>query len=284
MRNDFCVIIPSYKRSNNLITLKTLNKCNYTGDWYILVGIDDDTLDSYINNFGKEHILTFNKDEIEVDLMDSFDDKRCVVFARNAIPNIVKNLGYKYFLVLDDDYTEIRYRWNVNGSLASRYCLDADELFEVMIDLLNSSDKLSCVALAQTGDYIGGAEGGFYLDQGNRIRKIMNSFFCDVDKPFKFYGRINEDVNAYVLEQQRGKVFLTVKEASINQEDTQQNTGGLTDIYLNLGTFIKSFYTVIGCPSAVKLNEMGVNHRRIHHNVKWNNAVPKIISERYKKK
>ena len=284
MRSDFCVIIPSYKRANNFDTLHTLERCNYTGDWYILLGTDDNTIDEYINKFGKEHILTFNKDDVDVDLMDSFDDKRCVVFARNAIPGIVKNLGYKYFLVLDDDYTEIRYRWNKDGSLASRYCLDADELFEVMIDLLNSSDKITCVALAQTGDYIGGVEGGFYLDNGNRIRKIMNSFFCDVDKPFKFYGRINEDVNAYVIEQQRGKVFLTVKEASINQRDTQQNSGGLTEIYLNLGTYIKSFYTVIGSPSAVKLNEMGVSHRRIHHSVKWTNAVPKIISERYKKK
>lgn len=284
MRSDFCVIIPSYKRSNELITVKTLKRCQYTGDWYILVGIDDDTLENYINNFGKEHILTFNKNDIKVDLMDSFDDNRCVVFARNAIPNIVKKLGYRYFLVLDDDYSEIRYRYERDNKLTSLFCTNADELFEIMIDLLNSSDRLNCVAFAQAGDYIGGIKGSFYLDKtGNRVRKIMNSFFCDVNKPFSYCGRLNEDVNAYILEQQKGKVFLTVKNVSINQHDTQQYGGGLTDIYLHLGTYVKSFYTIIGCPSAIKLREMGVSHKRIHHIVKWNNAVPKIISGRYKK-
>jgi len=284
MRNDFCVIIPSYKRSNNLITLKTLNKCNYTGDWYILVGTDDNTINSYINNFGKEHILTFNKDDIDVDLMDNFNNNKCVVFARNAIFDIVKKLSYRYFLVLDDDYREIQYRCDINNKLAHLFCTNADELFEMMINLLNSSNSLYCVAMAQAGDYIGGINSSLYLDKGNRIRKVMNSFFCDVNKPFKFYGRLNEDVNASVIESSRGKVFLTVKNVSINQNDTQQSNGGLTDIYLDLGTYIKSFYTVIANPSAVTIDIMNVKHTRIHHNVKWNNVAPKIISDKYKKK
>ena len=283
MRNDFCVIIPSYKRYDKLITLKALKRANYTGDWYILVGTDDDTINDYIDKFGKQHIIIFNKNDIDVDLMDNFNDNRCVVFARNAIFNIVKELGYRYFLVLDDDYREIMYRCNINNKLASLLCHNADELFEQMIDLLNSSDKLTCVAFAQAGDYIGGVNSSLCLDQGNRVRKIMNSFFCDVNKRFKFYGRLNEDVNACILEQQRGKLFLTVKEASINQHDTQQYDGGLTDIYLNLGTYIKSFYAILCCPSSVKLTVMGDIHFRFHHTISWNNAVPKIISDRYKK-
>lgn len=53
--------------------------------------------------------------------------------------------------------------------------------------------------------------------------------------------------------------------------------------YNEFGTYVKSFYTVLCSPSSVKLNMMGDTHYRIHHNVMWNNAVPKIISGRYKK-
>ena len=81
----------------------------------------------------------------------------------------------------------------------------------------------------------------------------------------------------------RGYLFLTVQKASINQANTQHLSGGLTDIYLDLGTYIKSYYSVMSCPSAVKISIMGDTHYRIHHNVKWNNCVPKIISDRYKK-
>ena len=32
---------------------------------------------------------------------------------------------------------------------------------------------------------------------------------------------------------------------SLLQKETQSNSGGLTDIYLELGTYVKSFYSVI---------------------------------------
>ena len=41
MRDDFAIFIMSYKRPNNIATLRTLNKANYTGKYYIIVGDDD---------------------------------------------------------------------------------------------------------------------------------------------------------------------------------------------------------------------------------------------------
>lgn len=37
-------------------------------------------------------------------------------------------------------------------------------------------------------------------------------------------------------------------------------------------------------PQAVKVSEMGAHHRRMHHRVDWNKCVPKIISDRYRKR
>ena len=69
---------------------------------------------------------------------------------------------------------------------------------------------------------------------------------------------------------------------TLNQQDTQQNSGGLTESSLSLGTYAKSFYTVMCSPSAVKVSEMGCGHRRLHHLVYWEYCVPKIISDRFK--
>ena len=69
----------------------------------------------------------------------------------------------------------------------------------------------------------------------------------------------------------------------IDQPETQQVKGGMTDMYLGNGTYMKSFYTVLCCPSFCSVTMMGDRHYRIHHGIEWENAVPKIISDKYKK-
>lgn len=56
-----------------------------------------------------------------------------------------------------------------------------------------------------------------------------------------------------------------------------------TEMYLELGTYVKSFYTVMYHPSGVDIRFMGNKHMRLHHSVHWNNCVPCIVPEKYKK-
>ena len=111
----------------------------------------------------------------------------------------------------------------------------------------------------------------------------MNSFLVDVDRPFYFMGRINEDVNTYTTLGNRGELLFTICDLSLEQTITQSNKGGMTDIYLDNGTYVKSFYSVISSPQAVKISTMGTTHRRIHHKVEWKYCSPKILNEKYKK-
>ena len=287
MRNDFVVFILCYGRPDNCYTYNTLMKGNYSGDWYIVCSSDDETVDEYRKKFGRKKVLVFDKNKVEFDSMDTFDITKCVVFARNICFDLAKKLGYRYFLELDDDYNDIQFRYEKNNQLLTKYYKDVDELFEVMIDLLNSSDKIYSVAFAQSGDYIGGINGtmiNIKEPHKVRIRKCMNSFFCDTHKPFKFNGSFNEDVNTYTALQLKGPVFLTINTASIHQKPTQLTKGGMVDSYAEFGTYVKSFYSVMCCPSAVKISIMGDSYYRIHHLVKWNNVAPKIISDKYKKK
>ena len=111
----------------------------------------------------------------------------------------------------------------------------------------------------------------------------MNSFFCTTERPFKFIGSVNEDVNTYCSLGSQGNLFMTITDASLDQKRTQTTTGGMTDEYLDNGTYVKSFYSVITSPSFVKIFGMDTTHTRLHHRIEWNNAVPKIISSKYKK-
>lgn len=282
MNDNFAVFILSHGRPNNVITLNTLKKCGYTGKWYIVIDNEDSTADEYYKNFGKERVIMFDKLQIAqtFDTADTFNDRRTIVYARNACFDIANKLGIRYFLELDDDYTGFMHRYIEGQQLRSKITTRLDDIFKMMIDFLNCTGALT-VAFVQGGDLIGG------LDNNNFhkkiLRKAMNSFFCDVDKPFKFLGRVNEDVNTYTLLGQQGKLIMSISEFMLNQKQTQSNAGGMTSTYLDNGTYVKSFYSVMYSPSCVKVAAMGDKHMRMHHQVKWEHCTPKILSQKYKK-
>lgn len=283
MRDDFAVFILSHGRADNMKTVSALGRCGYTGKWYIVIDNEDKTYNRYYELFGREHVIMFDKLDVSkrVDSMDLPTRGRGVIlYARNVCFEIAENLGLKYFLELDDDYTEFRMRYDKDGVFTSIFVGDLDAIFDEVLEFLDVS-KASTVALSQMGDFIGGKNSSVY--KYKLTRKAMNAFFCTTERPFKWFGRINEDVNTYTTLGSRGKLFFTLRDISLNQQDTQQNSGGMTESYLDAGTYIKSFYTVMAMPSAVKIAEMNCSHKRIHHFVDWEHCVPQIVSSRFKK-
>lgn len=277
---EFAVFILTAKRPNNIKTLNALKRGGYTGKTYLLVDDDDPTQNEYKKNFGDMVILLDKNKAISItDSADNFQKRNAVVFARNMCHDIAESLGLKYFLVLDDDYRQFAYRRVIGNSLKWYYLNNLDKNFYLVVKFLQKSNAKT-VAYAQAGDYIGGTDGFF---KRGIARKAMNSFFCKTDRPFKFYGRINEDVTAYTYLGSQGDLFFTLSNPSVEQTITQTNTGGLTDIYLDLGTYVKSFYSVMYMPSCIKISAMGNHNMRIHHKVSWKNCVPKILHEKYKK-
>jgi hypothetical protein len=117
----------------------------------------------------------------------------------------------------------------------------------------------------------------------------MNCFFCNVNRRIPFCGTLNEDLNAGLVMAKRGVIPLTVAGFSLSQRTTQQGKGGLTDSYLLMGTYVKSFYSLMIHPSGViiRLTNGGTTENngqlRLHHAVYQNKTFPRIISERYKK-
>lgn len=282
MRNDFAVFILTHGRPDNVVTYETLKKENYKGKVYLVIDNEDDKADEYYKTFGKENVFMFDKLEIskKFDAFDNCEERRTVVYARNACFEIAEKLGLKYFLELDDDYDQFRFRIQKGSSLSSAKIKDINKLFELTIDFLEKSGALT-VAFAQGGDYIGGVGSKVWTEQ--LARKAMNTFFCKTDRKFNFIGRINEDVNTYTTKGQTGDLLFTIAKVMINQATTQENTGGMTDVYLDSGTYVKSFFTVICSPSCTRISTMGNKFMRIHHKILWDKCTPKILNQKWKK-
>lgn len=279
--DKFGVFILSNQRAGHVDTVKTLRRQGYTGDIYIVIDDKDPEGPEYMAEFG-DKVMQFSKQESvkHFDIMDNFHDFRAVVYARNEIHRMASKLGLEYFLELDDDYNSFGIRFMEQGKLKQKTISNLDCMFEDMLDFLDESKALT-IAFAQGGDYIGGDNSNWHK---RLLRKSMNTFFCRTDRPFKFTGTINEDTNAYVDLGRRGELMLTVMDVCINQRETQANEGGLSTIYLDRGTYIKSFYTVMEQPSSVKVAMMGAGHYRLHHSVEWNATVPKILNQKYRRR
>lgn len=279
---NFAVFVLTYGRHDRVYTYENLKRGGYTGKIYLLCSTDDKELPKYKEKYGDD-VIVFNKQDYKgtFDIGDNFEKDNVVVFARNANFEIAKKMGLDYFLQLDDDYNIFEYKIRTSEILLGRRIKNLDSIFNLFIEFLENTNVTS-IAFAQGGDFIGGKENPIFDSITNK-RKLMNCFFNSTKRPYQFYGRINEDVNCYIANGKTGTIFLTHPNISITQHQTQANAGGLTEFYLDGGTYVKSFYTILFNPSAVKVKTMGASYHRLHHSIKWSNAVPFIIRESNKK-
>ena len=277
----FCVFILTHGRPDNVVTLKTLEKCGYTGRLYLVCDNEDKTVDRYRQNFGAERVIVFDK-KAEADACDegnNFDERRTITMARNACFGIAERLGVTHFVELDDDYTDFRYKLEETGNHLA-IVKNLNGVFALFIRFYIESGATS-ISFAQNGDFIGGFDNGKGLYRFSK-RKCMNTFFCSTERPVRFIGAMNEDVNTYTTLGSRGAVFLTVPFAAINQTATQSQSGGITEMYKRFGTYCKAFTTVMMMPSAVRVSMMQSKTPRIHHTIDWGRAVPCIVPERFR--
>ena len=284
MRDDFCAFILTHGRPDRVHTFNTLKRAGYTGKIYIVIDDEDKTADEYRKRYG-DKVLQFCKAELaaKTDEGDNFNHRKAIVYARNACWDLARRVGCRYFVQFDDDYTSFFIRHNSRLEYVSaRVKKTMDEMIDVLL-AFSASISATAVAMSQGGDHIGGDN-----SQSNPSlrRKCMNSWICDTQNTFMFFGHMNEDVSAYVTHGRRGRLFFTAIQAQLVQLPTQVTAGGMSDLYLSAGTYVKSFYTVMAAPSCVQIGLMGDprgERARIHHKINWHNCAPKILREEWKK-
>ena len=280
---EVLALVISYNRPDNMPTLRNLDRHGFTGPVRILVADDDPKLDQYLELHG-DKVIEFNKEAAEefFDPGDNFQSRNASVYPRAVAHKVAADLGYRWFVQLDDDYTGFHYRFKNDRTYDKRNIGSLDLVIDAMVEFAEETGVL--VAMSQGGEWMGGANCQLGVAIRSK-RKAMNWFVCDTENPVDFPGKLNEDVNMYTEGQRRGDVTaLTLSHTSLEQADTQGSDGGITDMYLSVGTYVKSMYSVMRCPSAVVCTPMpGGVTPRLHHRVTYNRCAPKIISETHRR-
>lgn len=278
----FAVFILTHKRPNRQITIRTLRKSGYTGKIFLLCDDKDPTLKEYKELYGDD-VKTFSKKKAlkKFDLMTNAPKFNAVVFARNAVYDVAKKLGLDYIVVMDDDYSVFNFSVDRTGFYKRSKVTNMDRVIRAHLRFLSKA-KLSTLAFAQGGDFVGGWNGTITKTHFRPLRKAMNTFFFDVNRPIQFNGAINEDSTMGVQVASQGGVVITNCLLQLEQTNTQEAEGGLTDIYKDDGTYQKSFYTLLASPSSTRvMYQRAVG--RVHHFINGDCAYPKIISADHKK-
>ena len=276
LRNDFCIFVISHGKPEN-DTIKQLELCKVKYPVYIVIDDKDPKLQDYLTKYGESKVCIFSKKEYgtKFDKMSNFGFDKVIVYARNACYDFAEKLGYKYFLELDDDYTEFSFR-----ILNKKWChckkSSLDNVFTEYLNFYEINEKVKILAFMQGGDFSD-------VVKGKVLRKAMNCLFCSTERKVVFNGELNEDVNAYTQGNKQGDIFISLPMICIHQRQTQ-TSGGMSETYKLNGTYVKSFYSVIQNPSFVKIGVLqSPTSFRIHHSIDRRFGVAKIISSKYKK-
>ena len=250
---DFAVFILSHGRADTITTYKALRNGGYTGRTYVVIDNEDDQEDLYRQKFGDDIIQFDKKDYLEkTDLGDLDTDRRIGVFARNFIQDEAKRLGYKFHLQLDDDVHGFTYRFAQGKVLRALHCSHLDEVFSGMVEYMKET-PITSLSFALSAYNMGGVDGSI---KDGMTRKTMTTFLMRADDVQYFHMRMNDDITTSLINGMRGKLYYSYLPIEVEVDKTQVKAGGMTDIYQKNGTYRKSFYSVMCCPSCVKVSAM----------------------------
>lgn len=262
-------------------TAKTLTRLNYPGEWYIVCGNNDETLDEY-KKLWRDRVIVFDWfDEItRTDTLDNFGFESmpsgaCPV--RNATMEISHDRGELRHWQFDDDYTTFSKTFIKNGKPTNLSIKDGKELEEILFLIAKFGYETSLPNV------------GFTLTSCTYpydFAKFQSRVFNAHNMPSKhelfqrWRGRLNDDtVNALDI-YRKGGFELSFMCVGLVTKETQTEKGGLTEFYKAVGTVRKTAYAMLICPSHARLT---VKFGRFHHDVRWSKIRPCIIRDEWKR-
>lgn len=280
------IFILTHRRPTRQTTLNYLRRLDTRQPIYLVVDDADPTLDDYRRRY--DNVLVFSKSDYAGDtLLPNGGHKGSVVYARRAAYDLAEQIGVTHFVMMDDDYGDFEFLFSRSLSHCRRFTLkrgEGDRLDAIFAAHWRFYDRapIALLALLQAGDLVGGKRNP--LARAPLLaRKAMNVFFASVARRVWFRGEMNEDVNTYLWLGASGQLVFSTNLLLVNQKDTQSQPGGATDMYLKLGNYVKSYTSVLVAPAAVKVSPLRTSYGRLHHKINWRHAVPRIVSESWRK-
>jgi hypothetical protein len=286
MRNDFAVFICTHGRPHNQLTLETLLNSGYNGRWYLVVDDTDSTIQEYIDEYGADNIIIFDKNYyINSDRFDNGDNQlhaKCILYAKRAVEDIARAYGYKYFAVADDDITELSIRYKVGNHLKRIKAKHLDDILEACIDLMDDT----------TGGFGFGTVLSYFSGVNTSFEKALHGS-CVL--PCQFVVRnasVRVDWISWFAEDnitllQSGCLgikwlrILFVQQMTVPVGDPKC-VGGMADTYRSHDSYTLNFNLIKQCPNRVFLHQSRTTGI-LCLSIKAKNSFPRLISGRYKK-
>lgn len=262
-------------------TARTLVDLDFPGEWFIVCGNNDETLPEYRRNWG-ERVLVFDWHE-EIETTETMDDLGFEAMASGAVPvrnataRISRERGERRHWQFDDDYDS--FHLLDASEMRNRRITDGRVLYDRMLQIAEWADRCG---MANAGFALSTMEGCPDKALAGCIKRIFNAHNMASEGPLftRWRGQMNDDLINALDTWRTGGCEFAVKYMQLHMEPSQQEAGGLTDLYEAEGTVRKTAYAVLANPQAVKLvKEFG----RYHHRVNWGRVVPKLVSDRYRK-
>lgn len=206
-------------------TAQTLEKANYEGEWFIVCGNNDETIDEYRRNWG-EHVLEFDwYDEItRTDTLDNFGFEKMAsgaVPVRNATMRLAKERGARRHWQLDDDYNGF---YRITDGTLSKHRMGGEELYAELRKLAEHADRCG---MANVGVSLGTVESvpKRKKEFGRRVFNAHN-LPCDDELFMRWRGRMNDDLINAIEVNRTGGYEMQVRYISLTMMPSQQEDGG----------------------------------------------------------
>lgn len=275
MRNDFAMFILSHGRAGNVITIGTLQRCGYDGRIYIVVDDEDEQRERYIAEYGAGNVIVFLKQQYleNVDTISITGERKSAVFARNAICDLAKEMGLKYFGMWDDDIDNLLYRYDDSGVLRKKNIINLSCIFNAMICFMENTGT-DCMSFTNAGGLIGGVQGRF---SECLRRQAANTYIIKAGSYSPFVGLFCQDMNYSLRKASVGQLVFELENICFYTPERGTNNGGLNESYKKTNWHFVNFHAVVCNPSVVKIN------KNLKNTIDWKKSFPCIISERWKK-
>lgn len=244
----FAIFILTNGRPNHQYTLEFLRK-SFNDDVFLLCDNEDKTLKEYQKNYG-DKVLVFDKNEwvSKSDQMDNFQSKKTVLYARNAVFQIAKDMGYDYFAMVDDDVTGLSFRYEKDGKLVGKPVKDFDKVSSAILEAMDNTGT-DFFSFGLDKIYIGGLANGQY--QKKIIDKVYCFVFCRTEQQHFYKGIMNEDEIHNILSMSVGTLVKTTTLIQIQTKPIgRDSVGGNAETYNENGyySYVRNFYPIIAFP------------------------------------
>lgn len=254
----FAIFILTNGRPNHQYTLEFLRK-SFKGDVFLICDNEDKTLKEYQNNYG-EQVIVFDKNEwvSKSDPMDNFQSKNSVLYARNAVFEIAKDMGYEYFVMVDDDVTGLSFRYEKDGKLVGKPVKNFNKVSSVILETMDNTGT-DFFSFGVDKIYLGGLANNQY--QKKIIDKVYCFIFCRTEQQHFYKGIMNEDEINNLLSMSVGKLAKSLTVIQIQYKPMgPENIGGNAETYKenDMYSYVRNFYPIIAFPVLkIKTNKKG---------------------------